>query len=810
MAKVRAYKLAEELGIERAEFMDKVRELGLEVRSHMAGLDEEQVEMLRGKLGGKVVEERVEKRTKSGAVIRRRRKKVEEPVAVAQPEVAAEEPVPEPQAAEPEAEPVVEQPGQPETEPRRPAEPAQLEPRPEQGRAPAPMAQRPMRPAEALPQTAGQDPRGAARRPVRRTHIEQVKLKEQEGLARTMLGNVQHRLEQRRSIVEQQSRDVRRRRPAGQRKKTLRAVGPRKKKIIRVLGDTSFKEIAAQTGVKVRDLVRRANALGSELDRDDRIDFEALQLLAEDIGYEVQRTSRDVEGSLVAAETPEVDLEPRPPVVTVMGHVDHGKTSLLDTIRKTEVAAGEAGGITQHIGAYQVHSGNAEITFLDTPGHAAFTHMRARGAQVTDVVVLVVAADDGVMPQTIEAINHARAAEVPIIIAVNKIDRPNADPQRVKQALLEHELVLEEFGGDVIGVEISATVGTNVDKLLEMLALQTEILELRARRTGHARGVVIEAQLDKGRGPVATMLVREGTLRRGDAFVAGGVSGRVRDMTDDVGNTIVEAGPSTPVQVVGISGVPNAGEEFVVVSNEREAKSIAAHRENEERRLAAAEASGPSMEDAFDLLGEGDSKELRVVVKADVRGTMEAICEASQKLSTDRVKLSVIHSGVGAITESDVMLASASNASVLGFHIRPEPAARKAAEREGVDIRTFDVVYELLDDVTALMSGLLPPKLIETVLGHAEVRQLFQLPRRGTVAGCLVADGVISRSGQLRVIRDSIPIYSGPVDSLRHLKDDMREIRQGNECGIRVANYDDYKVGDTLECYSVEETPDTL
>jgi translation initiation factor IF-2 len=481
-------------------------------------------------------------------------------------------------------------------------------------------------------------------------------------------------------------------------------------------------------------------------------------------------------------------------------------------IRSTNVVEGEAGGITQHIGAYQVRAGGHEITFIDTPGHAAFTQMRARGAQVTDIAVLVVAADDGIMPQTIEALDHARAAAVPIIVAINKIDRPEANPQRTKQSLLEHRVVPEEFGGDVICVELSAKEGTHIDKLLEMLVLQAEVLELKARRKGVGRGTVIEAELDRGRGPLATVLVQEGTLHRGDPVVVGTVSGRVRNLLNDQGAMVKEAGPATPVQIVGLSGIPEAGEEIVVVKTEREAKEIVEHRMAEQRRERGETAVGPApdqAEDIFAALSASDEKELLLVIKADVHGTMEAIAESVTKMSTDEVKLCVIHSGVGAISESDIMLASASDAFVIGFHVRPEAAARKAAEREGVVVRTFDIVYELLDDVKALAVGMLPPKLVEQVSGHAEVRQLFTIPRVGTIAGCQVPEGVIRRNNMIRVIRDGVPVYSGRVASLRRFKEDVREVQSSMECGIRVENFDDVKVGDILESYSLEEIRST-
>jgi translation initiation factor IF-2 len=438
--------------------------------------------------------------------------------------------------------------------------------------------------------------------------------------------------------------------------------------------------------------------------------------------------------------------------------------------------------------------------------------MRARGAKVTDVAILVVAADDGVMPQTVEAINHAKAAGVPIIVAVNKIDRPDANPQRVKQALLEHELVPEEFGGDTICVEVSATKGEGIDKLLEMIGLQAELLELRARKKGMARGIVLEAQLDRGRGPIATVLVQEGTLQRGDAVVVGSVYGRLRTLEDEQQQVVREATPATPVQLIGLSGVPEAGDELVVVKNEREAKRITEHRRDEEKRASTvvSEVAPLSAEDVFAQLEDTDKKELLVVVKADVRGTMEAICEAMENLSTDRVKLRVLHNGIGGITESDVMLASASRAVVIGFHVRAEPAARKLAEAEGTELRTFDIVYDALDDATKLMQGLLPPRRLERVVGRAEVRKLFVVPRVGTIAGCAVSEGMIRRATAARVLRDEVPVYSGPLASLKHFKDDVREVKAPLECGLSLENFADVKVGDVIESFEIEEIADTL
>jgi translation initiation factor IF-2 len=814
MAKVRAYKLAEELSIDRDDFVKRAAEVGVELRSAMVGLEDEQVELLRRRLGGVDTENVVEKRVAGGVIRRRKKAPAPEPVLVEEPAadaVAEVEPKPDPAPLE-ESEPAVaiaaelvadpEAPTQPEPEPE--AEPLAAEAvKPAQEPVESEVRAAPMRPGE---------PARPVRRPVRRQAVETANLREQETLARQMRGNIRMQMERRRRLVEQQSRiQSRRRRPVGGGRRPLPA-RDRKQNILKLGGPAPFQELAGQLGLKVSELMRRARALGAEVERDQLVDLETAELLATELGFEFQRTATDLEQELAGArESDDEGLVPRAPIVTVMGHIDHGKTSLLDTLRNTQVTEGEAGGITQHIGAYRVEAPGGTITFLDTPGHAAFTQMRARGAQATDIVVLVVAADDGVMPQTVEAIAHARAAGVPLVVAINKMDRPDANPNRVRQGLLEHELVPEELGGDTICVEISATKGTGLDRLLEMINLQAELLELRARDTGPARGIVIEARLEKGRGVVATLLIQEGELVVGDAVVAGTTHGRVRLLVDEHGDRIERASPATPVHLIGLQSVPEAGDELIGVANEREAKALAEYRIAERRRAATADRPEPiDAEQLFAQLDETDLKELFVVLKADVRGTMEATRDALQQLSTDRVNLQVLHAGVGGITESDVMLASASNAQVIGFHVRPEAAAVKAAERESVEIRTADVVYELIDNVRAVMEGLLPPKQLEHVTGHAEVRQIFTIPRVGTIAGCLVTDGPVRRSDLLRIVRDGVSIYSSRVGSLRRVKDDVREVVAGLECGIGIENYNDVKVGDVLEAYVIEETPDTL
>jgi translation initiation factor IF-2 len=494
-----------------------------------------------------------------------------------------------------------------------------------------------------------------------------------------------------------------------------------------------------------------------------------------------------------------------------MGHVDHGKTSLLDAIRNANVVSGEAGGITQHIGAYQASVGDKRVTFIDTPGHAAFAEMRGRGAAVTDIVILVIAATEGIMPQTIESIQHSQAAGVPIVVAVNKCDLPGANPQQARQRLMEHNLVPEDFGGDTICVDVSATEGTNLDKLLEMVLLQAEVLELKADPNRRAEGVVLEARLDKGRGPVSTILVQRGTLKRGDMVVMGASFGRVRAMEDENGKRLKEAGPSVPVQLTGLSDVPEAGETFAVVESERVAKDIVAHREAE-RRTASSGGSRPklTLEQIFAAREGGGVKELPIVIKADTQGSVEALRDSLTKLSTDAVKLDVLLTGVGAVSETDVMLARASGAIVVAFHVRPDPAARRAADSQGVEIRTYQIIYEVVDEVKLAMEGLLPPTIREEVVGNAEVRDTFTVPKVGTIAGCYVTEGTIKRNSHCRLLRDGVQIYDGKVGSLKRFKDDARDVASGFECGIGIEGYNDVKVGDVNEAYSLEEERATL
>jgi translation initiation factor IF-2 len=582
-----------------------------------------------------------------------------------------------------------------------------------------------------------------------------------------------------------------------------------RRKSVKVTPRTTVKEFAELIGQRPADIVRKLMDMGQMLTFHQPMSLDAASIFAEESGVKVEISIEKVGDELLqdvvetgADERP----EPRPPVVTIMGHVDHGKTSLLDAIRQTNVAEGEAGGITQHIGAYTVSVRGKQVTFLDTPGHEAFTAMRARGAKVTDIVILVVAADDGVMPQTIEAIHHAKAAGVPLIVAMNKIDKPTANPDRVKNALSEHGLISEAWGGDTIMVEVSAKQKTGLDTLLEMILLQAEVLELRADPHRQAKGTVIEAKIERGRGPVATVLVQSGTLRVGDAYVVGTFSGRVRALINDRGEKTQQAGPSIPVEVIGLPGVPSAGDVFHVVSNERVAREIAEERAQKRR---AAELSGPAkvtLDDLFAKIQEGSVKELAIVIKADVQGSSEALAGAVEKLSTEAVKLRVIHNGVGGVMESDVLLAAASRAIVIGFNVRPEPKATALAEQQGVDIRLYTIIYDAIADIKAAMEGLLEPTLKERMLGRAEVRQVFTIPKVGTVAGSYVIDGTISRSSAgVRVIRDNVVVYQGKLASLRRFKDDVREVQQGYECGLSIENFNDVKAGDIIEAYAIDK-----
>ena len=839
MAKLRAYKLAEELGIDRHEFVSRAAEAGVEVRSAMSGLDESEVETLREKLGQptrakrQMVESRVE--GSGGATVLRRRKKakaepVPEPVVEEAPaeeadpvpaeEVALESPEIEDAIAAAEeaaADEAVEPEAAPEESPEAEVATPQVQAEGQAGEGAAATASTRSEPATPATPASQDDRKGRKRKRVR----EIVNLQEQEKFARQITSRGQ---------TPRRSADAQSRPAVSPRRKRRDKLSPRpaaaaaaeQTKAIKVAGEVTVGELAKLIGVKAPVVQGKLMALGIMVSINQRVDIETCRKLAQEYDIEVQDVGFKEEEFLdisplpasgdEGAEGDSASVVQRAPVITVMGHVDHGKTSLLDAIRDTrlKVVDQEAGGITQHIGAYQVKSRDRTLSFIDTPGHAAFTAMRARGAAVTDIVVLVVAANDGVMPQTIEAIEHAQAADCPIVVAINKIDLPEADSEKAKQRLTEHNLVPEDFGGDVICVDVSAKTGEGIPNLLEMLALQTELLELKADPTRRASGFVLEANLDKGRGPMATLLVLDGTLKKGDVLVAGSQSGRTRVMEDDQGRRLTEAGPSTPVQVQGLSGVPAAGQEFHVVESDRIAKQITSHREERERGEVVAAPARLTLEEFFARADGTMTKELPLVLKADVQGTSEAVRDSLEKLSTDEVKVKVLSAGVGAITESDVMLASASEAIVIGFHVRPYPEARAAADRQGVDVRSYTIIMDLIDEVKGAMSGLLPPLRRETMLGRAEVKQIFTIPRMGTIAGSMVVEGKVQRNAHCRLVRDGVQVYEGEVESLRRFKDDVREVSNGSECGIGISNFNDVKPGDEIEVFEVEEVPATI
>ncbi|HHV73634.1 MAG TPA: translation initiation factor IF-2 [Thermoanaerobacterium sp.] len=579
-------------------------------------------------------------------------------------------------------------------------------------------------------------------------------------------------------------------------------------KIISIPAFITVKELSEKMKINPSDIIKKLISKGIMVTINQQIDYENASQIAEEYGFLLEKKEENEDNlEIIDKEDDEKDLLSRPPVITVMGHVDHGKTSLLDAIRKTNVTQREAGGITQHIGASVVEINGKKVVFLDTPGHEAFTAMRARGASVTDIAVLVVAADDGVMPQTIEAINHAKAANVPIIVAINKIDKPNANPDRVKQELVEYGLVPEDWGGSTICVNVSAQKNIGLDDLLEMILLEAEMLELKANPNRPARGTIIEAQLDKNRGPVATVLVQKGTLKTGDVIIAGTAYGKVRAMFDDKGRKVKKASPSIPVEVLGLSDVPKAGDILVVLDDEKKARSIAEKRKEKFREEEMMQKQKISLDELFNQIKEGNVKELNIILKADVQGSVEALKSSIEQLSNDDVRLRVIHGAVGAITETDVMFASASNAIIIGFNVRPDSKAKSLAEKEKVDIRLYRVIYDAIDDLKAAMKGMLEPEYREKELGKAEVRAVFRVPNVGNVAGCYVVEGKISRNANIRLVRDGIVIFEGKISSLKRFKDDVKEVQSGFECGIGIERFNDIKEGDVLEAYQMEEIP---
>lgn len=865
MAKLRVYELARELDIPNTDLLERIDSLGIHIKGHMSSLDEEQAQLLRDTVTGRSQQLIEEKRVRRG-IIRRRRKIVKaEPLAEeVETEVAAETAPPGEEQAEavveaelpppvvegeaPEVEPKKSEKVEPDVEVAKKEKPAKKvkekkvkKPR-RRGKKEfaAKIIKLPERVPEAVPEAKKAEPKieesmeavgkvvetvpappGPEAEAKKRPGKPKKKKGKRARVDESEKGPVRRGLPSRRKeVVTGDDLYTRRRGPGrmmrGRKGARARAVAKDAKQTeitipkavkrrVKLDEAITVASLAKRMGVKAREVITQLMELGLMATVNQAIDFDTASLVATEFNYEAEKTGFEEAAILQAVPDQEEDLKTRHPVVTIMGHVDHGKTSVLDAVRQTKVAEGEAGGITQHIGAYNVKVDAGQVVFLDTPGHAAFTAMRARGARVTDLVVLVVAADDGVMQQTVEAINHAQAAEVPILVAINKIDKANADPDRVKRELAERGLNPEEWGGDVTMVEVSATEKTGLDELLELILLQAELMELKANPDKKSRGRVVEARLDRGKGPLATVLVQEGTLRAGDPFVCGTFYGRVRAMLDDRGRKVAEAPPSMPVEVHGISGVPQAGDELVVVNDEKQAKQVAAHRQLKSREAELSRATKVTLDNLFERIKEGETKELRIVLKADVQGSLEAITDSLNNLSTEEIKVNIIHSAAGAVTETDVMLASASDAITIGFSVRASQKAQELADAEKVDLRFYDVIYQLVAEVKDAMEGMLDPIYKEHFMGRAEVIKTFHASRIGTVAGSMVNEGRVERGAKIRVLRDNVVINDSNIASLRRYKDEVKEVKAGQDCGIIIENFNDVKIGDILETYTIEE-----
>jgi translation initiation factor IF-2 len=870
MAKsTRVYELARDLNLTNKDLLEKLKEMEIPVGTHMSSLDDETVAKIKANLQGNLQGKKsslIEEIRVKPTVIRRRKKVIKaEPAVVekaAAEAVEAEQPVEEktkpapvettataPKKKPPEpaarivSRPSEEKPAEPEeVKPAEPEEvkpakkkkalkPAGPKPAPAKKRAkkeapakiiklgPAPVLEEPRK--DAAPRAgkrrpaAGQapeQPTGAAGRKSKKVPEDR---KEKKTFKKKKISFRKREIVEGAALYSKSGRGRRGRKrikgkPAFAGLKTQITTAKAIKRRVKIDDSIMLAELAKRMGIKANEMIATLMGLGVMATVNQTIDFETAVLVAAEFDYEVERIAFEEETLLKAEKDDPETLVERAPVVTIMGHVDHGKTSLLDVIRKSSITADEAGGITQHIGAYSVSTEKGRISFLDTPGHEAFTAMRSRGARITDIVILVVAADDGVMPQTIEAINHAKAAEVPIIVAINKIDKPGAEPDRVQRELAENGLTPEDWGGDTIFAQVSAKEKTGIDNLLDMILLQTEMLELKANPEKLATGHVVEAKLDTGRGAVATVLVQHGTLHTGDPVVCGIHHGKIRGLISDSGQNVNSAGPSMPVEIIGLSGVPHAGDEFVAVKDEKAAKQISLHRSQKQRSKDLAKSSRMNLDSLFEKMQEGDVKDLNLIIKADVHGSIEALTESLVKLSNEEVKINIVHSATGTITESDVSLAAVSDAIIIGFNVRPNTKVQALAGEEQVDMRFYNIIYNVINEIEMAILGMMESTYDEHVLGRAEVRQVFHVPKIGTIAGSYVTDGKIQRSQMMRLLREGIILYEGRNSSLRRFKDDVKEVQNGYECGIGIEKYNDVKVGDTIECYYLEEVKPTL
>jgi translation initiation factor IF-2 len=847
MAKVRVYELAKELNTDSKALVEKLVAGGMNIKNYMSTLDEVAVTKARDIFSGAISEVVEEKRIKP-TVIRRRKKTVR---------VAPEKPEPKPEevVAEEEVIPVKEEVlPEEEVKEKKEVSAARVAEEKEPEEIEIPLETKPKEKVKKLKKKKVEQAAKIIKRPEEGPLREVVEAKQEKQVAKEVpvepgipagevsleaeeqrkekpgrkkrekkkgqqeeivsKGTVRHRKIEifERADLYDGRRVKRKKKEAGTGKEARKKIKQTEittpkaiKRRLRVQETTTVAELAKAMGVKGVDLIKKLMALGTPASINQSVDFETASLVADEFGFELELDQFEAESILAETEDKPEELKTRPPVVTIMGHVDHGKTSLLDYIRKSNIIAGESGGITQHIGAYYVQKEGGDIVFLDTPGHEAFTAMRARGAKITDIIILVVAADDGVMPQTREAIDHARAADIPIIVAINKIDKADADVERVKRELAELNLAPEDWGGDTIFGAISAKTGEGIDDLLELILLQAEMLELKANPSKPARGTIVEARLDKSRGAVATVLIKSGTLSQGDFFVCGHHYGKVRAMLNNRGKRMISAGPSIPVEIYGISGVPMAGNEFIVVKDEKMAKQVMEHRQAEVKSREVSRRGIVSLDDLFEKIKDGEVKELNIILKADVQGSIEAVSDSLTKLSTEEVKLKIIHASTGGITETDVMLASASGAIIIGFSVRANPRVMEVAEREKVDIRYYDVIYDAIKDIRLAMSGLLEPVYKENVIGRADIKEVFHVPKIGAVAGCQVTDGRVERNARARLLRDDVVVFDGKLASLRRFKDDVKEVQAGYECGIGLENFQDIKPGDVFEVYVMEK-----